>query len=589
MDDEFTEKDALVKAVREEGGKAFSRASYDLQNSLDVAVTVVAIDPLICIKYIGEQLKQDVKFMSIIATINRGCLFPHIPEKMRSNPTVAKEYLCRRGENLEFAGENIKQDLESVREAVTQTMSALKFAGAEFQQGKNRAKLSLSNSLYQFQYLPEETRNNKEIVLYAINNGLRGSISENLVPFITNKKFSKDYDIIYGAVKKEPGLYFSDFNGLKKNKTIAELGMASYSFKFKHLPKSLQKDKELVLTYFRKRPYCDEFIDHFPSVFLDDFDVLVPAAKNTCKIFNLIEDKDTAIQLMQQSGCVPKLCISFSYGSKTDDNFQRWLADRDYVKTILSIKGASYSELISSKSDFANDPELIQIAITSWPKTISNVPEAFATLDLVKLAVSLDGNVLSHVPQKFQSNIEIIETAIHCTPSSIQFAKNLTRDLVIFSVKSSGKNYNLIHANFNLYLNDIEILKIALSTHPGAIVKAHDDIKNSKVQITQLIYEFPEIFHLCNQDFKDEKMCRFVLQKHPEFLCHTPIQILLDNHDIVYDACSRSSVACAAVPKELRNELPLVRCILDAGFSATWITSKLKIEASASRAKSARK
>lgn len=163
----------------------FKHVSARLRNNNEVAFAAVK-NQAKAVHFVGDILKNKTGFFNKCIELNYLVLneieqlSPKTAKKMRSVKSIMMSVVKQNGKYLKFCSEDLRQDKEMVREAMTQTIFAAQFAGS---MSADILMPGLQGWLAKFNHSGERLNNSTRDMLLKVLNQLR-----------QDKQFVNDYD-----------------------------------------------------------------------------------------------------------------------------------------------------------------------------------------------------------------------------------------------------------------------------------------------------------------------------------------------------------------------------------------------------------
>ena len=292
-------------------------------------------------RFISSSLKEDYQIIHNAALSNNKNNFKFrclefIPNKFKENKEFFKYFINIEGTVIYYSSQSLKNDIEL-------------------------AELAIINNPDAFQFISEELRNTKYIIIKCINIISIQNKNNKLLPFISCDKIKNDKDIILSLIKINGSQLEYVLPKFKKDKDIVYAAIKNSPDAYLHSDKSFYKDKNFILLSLSHSYKQFDILEY--ENFLKNFDE------------DILDDKDIALAALKKSG------LNFKYLSKRLQN------DKDVV--ILSIINCY------NTSEYEN-------------------PWQYNLTELVKYMIDLNNNInliLNNTTLKYDS--DILQTIIN--------------------------------------------------------------------------------------------------------------------------------------------------------------------------------
>lgn len=133
----------------------------------DIATKFLSINGIL-LKYVSEELRNNIEIVKLAISQNVFAL-EFASEELRNNIEVIKFAVSQTCFALQFASEELRNNIEVVKLAISQDGITLKYASEELRNNIEVVKLAVSKSEYAFRFASEELRNNIEVVKLAVS------------------------------------------------------------------------------------------------------------------------------------------------------------------------------------------------------------------------------------------------------------------------------------------------------------------------------------------------------------------------------------------------------------------------------------
>lgn len=209
--------------------------------------------------------------------------------------------------------------------------------------------------------------------------------------------------------------YINDIDAKYKNDPeVACMALKANNAIFLHIPDSLAKDKNFILTAIK---YQTGIYNHLDNAFKRDRDILLAMIENDdiWQIREYLPPKEDRNFYLQAA---LRNCnfLSEAPHSKLVDN-----VDKQFILTIAELKGYPYVLPIKDEL-FKSDEDFFSIAVTQDELALKFAdPTIRQNRNVVKKAVRHFGMALQFVDDSFKKDLEIVEIALRNNPKAIEF------------------------------------------------------------------------------------------------------------------------------------------------------------------------
>ncbi len=165
----FTDKPRVLSLCKY-NHKAFLYASETLRNDRDFVIA--------CIKQNGHVLRhlskeiQDDQEIVLVAVSQDGAAIKYASKRLRDNEDVVTHATQTNGDALEFASARYKSDRAMVKLSLATSNRTLYFSDTAFHNDKELVALMVERNAHFYNTLPEEMKNDREIILALSRNGM---------------------------------------------------------------------------------------------------------------------------------------------------------------------------------------------------------------------------------------------------------------------------------------------------------------------------------------------------------------------------------------------------------------------------------
>ena len=403
-------------------------------------------------KYIRDALKD-------------GYSLKYVPEKFKDDYGIVETAVLKSGLNLEYASHRLKNNGEIVIEAVYIDGEALQYASKRLQNKKIIVKDAVLENGIAFQYASPKLRYDENFIFEL---------------FTTNDRFLNKIQLAHG---------FQFVNEcLKRNKDFIMKIMEVNYYIYPYISEDLKKDKDI---YTGKE--CQLF-EYFPT--------------------DLKNDRDIVSIAISQNG------MALQFASTDLQN------DRDIVSFAISQNGMA---LQFASTDLQNDRDMVLIAISQ-----NRMALQFASTDIqndrdmVSIAISKNGMALQFASSIIKDDDDFVLSHVKKSPEIIRYCSNRLQQDKCFILKCLNTNRQLyfwldkldddediilvaikkLYRNFKHIPKKIltkEFIHKCLEVNKNIFPLLHEDLKNDKCFILDVLRKFPSLFEKIPKIFQESE------------------------------------------------------------------------------------
>ena len=170
-------------------------------------------------------------------------VLPTEEELLKERPNDKEVVLAavkNKGENLQYASEELRDDKEVVLAAIENDNLSLQYASEELRNNKEVVLAAIGNDGWALQFSSAELLNNKEVVLAAVeNNGLALQYA--------SEELRNDKEVVLAAVKNSGLALQYASEELRNDKEVVLTAVKNNGLSLKFASEELRNDKEVVL------------------------------------------------------------------------------------------------------------------------------------------------------------------------------------------------------------------------------------------------------------------------------------------------------------------------------------------------------
>jgi hypothetical protein len=195
------DRNIVLDAVKKDG-MAIKDIHYSLRNDSEIAYEAVKQNSD-ALEYVSDELKNDPKFKYKLEWMHKTT---HMSDLRLSWGSIKlddfkqRDYVLeavkKRGFDLEYASEELRNVREIVIEAIKEEASALKYASDELRNDREIVMKAVERKGFALQYASEELCNDREIVLKAVRR-------DGYALQYASEELCNDREIVLKAVKNE--------------------------------------------------------------------------------------------------------------------------------------------------------------------------------------------------------------------------------------------------------------------------------------------------------------------------------------------------------------------------------------------------
>jgi hypothetical protein len=222
-------------------------------------------------KIINSGQRNYYNFLGIVR--NNGIALENVPEELKNNLNIVKVAVTENGLALQFASEGIKNNLDIVRIAVTENGLALQFASEGIKNNLDIVRLAVSNNGLALQFASNDLKNNLNIVRLAVsNNGLALQFASN--------DLKNNLNIVKIAVSRNGlALQFAS-DEIKNNSNIVKIAVISNGLALQFASDELKGDNNIISNSWEDERHHINVIKN----------IIKLAINNNVKAFNYISN-----------------------------------------------------------------------------------------------------------------------------------------------------------------------------------------------------------------------------------------------------------------------------------------------------------
>ena len=203
----------------------------------ETAVKLIKIKGLL-LKYVSEELQNNSELVKLAVTQSGGAL-RYASEELKSNPEIVRLAVTQSGGALEYASLELRKNPEIVRLAVTQNGMTLRYASLELRKNPEIIKLAVTQSGGALRYASEELKSNPEIVRLAVTQS--GYALE-----YASLELRKNPEIVRLAVTQNGMTLRYASEDLQNNLDIVRLAVTQNGMTLRYASEELQNNPDIV-------------------------------------------------------------------------------------------------------------------------------------------------------------------------------------------------------------------------------------------------------------------------------------------------------------------------------------------------------
>jgi hypothetical protein len=319
------------------------------------------------------------------------------------------------------------------------------------------------------EYLPEKFRNDKTIVLRAVQkNGLNIQYTSDLL--------KREKEIILAALFSEPTSIIHFSSEFRANKEFVLLAFDSPNIRnrdenlLKFVDHKLKADKEVVLAAINQNGFALKF-----------------AAEN------LRADKEVVLSAVNKNGS------TLEYAS---ENLR---ADKDIVLAAVKRNGEAIQ---FASDDLKAHREIVFAAVSNWGYSLQFIPENLRTdKELVLAAVNNNGLALEFASADLKADNDVILAAVYESKEALEFANDIIyskSELIykILNIESIDIEEDFPQNVQNKIFNSKIFLTELVKKNRYYLGNANDEFKNNKEIVSEAVNNEPGSFEYAHKDLK---------------------------------------------------------------------------------------
>jgi hypothetical protein len=326
----------------------------------------------------------------------------NVSDEVKRNPEILKVALSLRqnGLALEFVPEELKNNRELVLVAVVSNALSLQYASDMLKNDQEVLVAAAKQNILGLNFMPEELRHNRELMLALVTH-VGEALSQT-----PNEDIKNDREIVLAAVKN---------NG----------------FALQYASDAMKNDREIVLTALTalRGRGCYDFVS---NELKNDREVILAALRQDCSVLTRIpitmqNDREVLLAAVEHSG------FALRYMPEV------WRDDYDMVLAAMR-KGGSLGD---ASKELQNNREIVLAAVQRYGQSIHFASEALKNdREVAMVAVlSTRENVLRYLPEVLRNDFDIVKCAVRKGRYSLESASDKLKrnvDIVFAAICGGG-------------------------------------------------------------------------------------------------------------------------------------------------------
>jgi hypothetical protein len=337
------------------------------------------INDYIIVKYVLRKYPYNLQYAS---------------ENLRNNLDIVKIAVSKNANSLQFASENLRNNLDIVKMAVSKNGHSLQFASEDLRNNFDIVNIAVSTYPEALQFASNNLKNNKKIVILACLKSISA------LKFASDE-LQKDYNIIEEIIKQSEN-YISLYSFLE---VISEINMSSYE-KLCNDEKNIKK-----ILYFNIK-HCIIFNNHNRNYDKESINIIFDQIKQLKQINNLLYEK-----IINDYKTIKKLILMSKY-------YESVICFEYILKQIKEISISLYKRIL-------DDVDIAMYMIKNNSHTLKYFSENIKDNEnIIKMAVNIRGSWLKHASLRLRDLEDIVIIAIKNESTSIKHASNRLKNIL---------------------------------------------------------------------------------------------------------------------------------------------------------------
>ena len=334
-----------------------------------------------------------------------------------------------------------------------------------------------SDYRYMLKHLPEEYRNDKDIVLAAVEK----------YPYAfkyASKELRNDKNFVLAVLGKEGNAVEEVSESLRHDRDVAMAAVVNNGCSFIFLPEEFKADKEIALTAVRKN---GSVLEYASSELQANKEVVLEAVKNDGWALKYaspeLQDDKEVVEARRQHGM-----------------------DWTYKEAVLEAVKQDGLALRYASPELKADKEVVFEAVKqkSWALEYAS-RKLQADKEVVLEAVKNDGCMLRYASPELQSNEAVVLEAVKQAGAALGYVSSGLPGNKIFVLEAVRQNGNALeYASYDLQ-SDKDVVIEAVRQKGYALEYASDDLQSDKEVVIEAVRQNGNALEYASDDLQSDK------------------------------------------------------------------------------------
>jgi hypothetical protein len=363
---------------------------------------------------------------------------------------------------------------------------------------------------------PEEVKHLRHFFLY-IN---RAKDAHNILGF-ASEELRSEKDFMTKILTINPLAHPCIHDSLTKDEEFCKFVLERNIDFFPRVPEKLRFDKEIAIPIILKNP-------------------------------NMIEFTSQEIKSIKE---IVMVCVKFNgillkFASKELQN--------DY-EVVMNSALNKYVSLQYASEELRNNEEIVLSALHHQDDCFQMLNEKFLNKNFILKAVQANGDCYTRIPLKFKNDIDITKLALGINGNLIQYSSSLFQDnkeLVLIAIQSNPLSY--INISNNLKLDEEILIKVLILAGESIVTKFPDSIRKDKSSSLKLVkVNGLALMHLHKDIRRDRDVILAAVNQNGIAIGHA--LKFKDDEEIIFNSLRSNKQSFKCLPRNIQTNFEIMR------------------------------
>ena len=470
--------------------------------------------------------------------------------------------------NFEYIPEELKNDEDVILKVIGKDMLLINGFPNNLRNNKDFILRAVKVNCFALKYASDSLKDDKEVVLKAIEN------NADAIKYASDR-LKDNKEVMLKAVEHDGNALMYAFY-LRDDKEVVLKAIENNIDAIKYASDRLKHDKDVILKIMEIDKDSD-ISSYFTDELKDDKEVMLIAVENNGFMLKyasdkLKDDKDIVLKAVNQNGLaliyasdrlkndkevVLKAIESNTYAIEyASDELKK---DKDIILKLIEKDGNGFVYPAYFTDELKDDKEFMLKAIERNALLLIDASNRLKDdKDVVLKAVNKNGSALIYDSDRLKNDKDVVLKAIESNVYAIEYASDelkKDKDIILKFIEKDANAYSYYMYIFNNKLDDDrEFISKAIEVNARVLMYASDRLQDDKEIVLKAVENSGSSLMYASKRLRDDKEVVLKAVENNGVILECASDRLKDDREVVLKAIENSGSALICASKRLRDD-----------------------------------